>query len=199
MSSSNNIHHQSFHLSKELFAEQYKHKAKVFWFTGLSGSGKSTLANEVSKILFLEGTKVFILDGDNTRLGINKDLGFTLIDRKENIRRVAEIAKLFGESGTVVLTSFISPMIEDRDMAKEIIGAENFFEIFIDCSIEVCEERDVKGLYAKARRGEIKSFTGIDSPFEKPIRPDIIVNTAQEKLEDCIQKIYSLVKKEIYV
>jgi adenylylsulfate kinase len=197
MSEKKDIHQQSFYLNRELFNEAYKHKAKVVWFTGLSGSGKSTLANEVSKLLFEHTIKVFTLDGDNTRLGLNKDLGFSLTDRKENIRRVAEVAKLFVDSGTVVLASFISPIEEERSMAKQIIGKENFIEVFVDCSLEQCEKRDVKGLYAKARAGEIKNFTGIDSPYEKPSNPDITVNTAEQLISECSQIIFNMIKSQI--
>lgn len=197
MSVNQDVHHQAFYLTRELFHEFYKHKAKVIWFTGLSGSGKSSLANEVSKLLFEHAIKVFVLDGDNTRLGLNKDLGFSLSDRKENIRRVAEVAKLFVDSGTVVLTSFISPIEEERMMAKQIIGKENFIEVFVDCSLERCEKRDVKGLYAKARAGEIKNFTGIDSPYEKPLNPDITVNTVDQTITECSQIIFNAIKSQL--
>ena len=132
------------------------HKSFVVWLTGFSGSGKSTVANQLEIALFEKGVRSFCLDGDNTRLGINKDLGFSSADRTENIRRVAEMAKLFLESGTIVITSFISPLISDREMAKKIIGSTDFVEVFINCPLAICEQRDVKGLYAKARRGEIK-------------------------------------------
>lgn len=194
---SNNVYHQEFYLNKNLFEKTYGHKAKVIWFTGLSGSGKSSLANEVSKLLFQQGIKVFVLDGDNTRLGVNKDLGFTLEDRKENIRRVAEIAKLFMDSGTVILTSFISPINEEREMAKQIIGKEDFIEVYVDCPIEKCEERDVKGLYAKARAGQIKNFTGIDSPYERPSNPDIIAHSGIQSIVDCSEKIFKELIKRI--
>lgn len=193
----NNLQYQSLYLTRDLFYKSFGHKSKVVWFTGLSGSGKSSLANEVSKMLFSSGIKVFILDGDNTRLGVNKDLGFSLTDRKENIRRVAEIAKLFVESGTVVLASFISPIEEDRQFAKQIIGATDFIEVFVDCSLENCEKRDVKGLYAKARAGEIKNFTGIDSPYERPLNPDVIVNTADQSIISGSQIIFNAIKLKI--
>lgn len=189
MSNTQHITPQSFHLTREMYSAQYKHHSKVIWFTGLSGSGKSTLANELSKMLFKQDIKVFVLDGDNTRLGINKDLGFSLEDRKENIRRVAELAKLFLDSGTVVITSFISPITSDREMARKIIGEPDFIEIFIDCPIDVCETRDIKGLYAKARSGQIKNFTGIDSPYERPDNPSLIIDTSTHSIEYCIEKI----------
>ncbi len=197
MTQQKNIFHQSFFLNRDLFQKSFQHKSKVIWFTGLSGSGKSSIANEVSRILFECNIKVFILDGDITRSGLNKDLGFSLLDRKENIRRVSEVAKLFVESGTVVLTSFISPIAQDRLVAKQIIGAEDFIEVFIDCPLEICEERDVKGLYAKARKGEIKNFTGIDSPYEIPLNPDITVNTANKSISECSQMIVDTIKMRI--
>lgn len=197
MTQQKNIFHQSFFLNRDLFQKSYQHKSKVIWFTGLSGSGKSSLANEVSRILFECNIKVFILDGDITRLGLNKDLGFSLLDRKENIRRVSEVAKLFVESGTVVLTSFISPIAQDRLVAKQIIGEEDFIEVFIDCPLEICEKRDVKGLYAKARKGEIKNFTGIDSPYEIPLNPDITINTAEKSISECANIIVDTIKMRI--
>ena len=197
MTQQKNIFHQSFFLNRDLFQKSYQHKSKVIWFTGLSGSGKSSLANEVSRILFECNIKVFILDGDTTRLGLNKDLGFSLLDRKENIRRVSEVAKLFVESGAVVLTSFISPIAQDRLLAKQIIGDEDFIEVFIDCPLEICEKRDVKGLYAKARKGEIKNFTGIDSPYEIPLNPDITINTAEKSISECANIIVDTIKMKI--
>jgi adenylylsulfate kinase len=197
MTQQKNIFHQSFFLNRDLFQKSYQHKSKVIWFTGLSGSGKSSLANEVSRILFECNIKVFVLDGDITRLGLNKDLGFSLLDRKENIRRVSEVAKLFVESGTVVLTSFISPIAQDRLVAKQIIGEEDFIEVFIDCPLEICEKRDVKGLYAKARKGEIKNFTGIDSPYEIPLNPDITINTAEKSISECANIIVDTIKMRI--
>lgn len=152
-------------------------QAKVFWFTGLSGSGKSTLAIALERKLFDLGYGVVILDGDNIRSGINNNLTFTAEDREENIRRIAEIAKLFLENGMICIVSFISPTREMRHKAKQIIGAENFVEVYIDTPIEVCEARDVKGLYKKARAGEIQNFTGIDAPYEAPLTPEIHVLT----------------------
>lgn len=199
MSNTQHIIPQSFHLTREIYSAQYKHHSKVIWFTGLSGSGKSTLANELSKILFHQGIKVFVLDGDNTRLGINKDLGFSLEDRKENIRRVAEIARLFLDSGTVVMTSYISPIAEDREMARNIIGENDFLEIFIDCPIDVCEKRDIKGLYAKARSGQIKNFTGIDSPYEKPENPLLTIDSSVHSINQCMEAILTTVQPLISI
>ncbi len=170
------------------------HRSFVIWLTGLSGSGKSTIANALEVELFKKQIHTFCLDGDSTRLGINKDLGFSSADRTENIRRVAEMAKLFLESGTVVITSFISPLISDREMAKNIIGKEDFIEVYINCPLEVCEYRDVKGLYAKARKGEIKDFTGIDSPFEAPLESDIELFTNEYTIENCVTILLEKIK-----
>jgi len=163
-----------------------KHQSFVVWFVGLSGSGKSTVANAVEQQLHARGVRTYILDGDNIRSGLNKDLDFSEEGRIENLRRIGEVAHLFVESGTVVLTAFITPFKEERARIKEIIGAENLVEVFVDCPIEVCEQRDVKGLYAKARAGEIKNFTGISSPFEHPENPDVTVNTDKEQLEESV-------------
>lgn len=156
-----------------------KQHGKVIWFTGLSGSGKSTIAREVERELYNRGHLVQVLDGDNVRTGINNNLGFSEEDRKENIRRIAEVSKLFVNCGVVTLNCFVSPTIAMRQMAKDIVGEENFVEVYVNASFEECEKRDVKGLYAKARRGEIKNFTGLDAPFEAPENPDIEVNTGQ--------------------
>ena len=173
------------------------HKSFVIWLTGLSGSGKSTIANALEAELFKKQIHTFCLDGDNTRLGISKDLGFSSDDRTENIRRVAEMAKLFLESGTVVITSFISPLISDREMAKQIIGSSDFIEVFINCPLAVCENRDVKGLYAKARKGEIKDFTGIDSPFEAPLESDIELFTENNSIQECIETILAKIERKL--
>jgi adenylylsulfate kinase len=184
-----NLTKASFQISRAQKEKLNGHKSFVVWLTGFSGSGKSTIANALEVSLFEKGIRSFCLDGDNTRLGINKDLGFSSADRTENIRRVAEMSKLFLESGTIVITSFISPLISDREMAKNIIGDSDFVEVFINCPLEICEERDVKGLYAKARRGEIKDFTGIDSPFEAPLNSDIELFTNQNSIEECVEII----------
>ena len=175
------------------------HKSFVVWLTGFSGSGKSTVANQLEIALFEKGVRSFCLDGDNTRLGINKDLGFSSADRTENIRRVAEMAKLFLESGTIVITSFISPLISDREMAKKIIGSTDFVEVFINCPLSICEQRDVKGLYAKARKGEIKDFTGIDSPFEAPLNSDIELFTNQNSSQECVEIILEKIRGKLVV
>ncbi len=167
--------------SKESLLNQ---KGIVLWFVGLSGSGKSTIAKALERELHQAGKLTMLLDGDNLRTGINNNLGFSEADRKENIRRAAEVAKLFAGNGIITICSFISPTEEIRQMAKEIIGSD-YFEVFINCPLEVCEQRDVKGLYQKARRGEIKNFTGIDSPFEHPVHPFIEVHTDLKSLDDC--------------
>lgn len=164
---------------------------KVIWFTGLSGSGKSTLASSLEVHFHNLGFNTYILDGDNIRKGLNNDLDFSAESRTENIRRIAEVAKLFVDAGVVVLTAFISPFKEDRAQAKEVIGGNDFLEVHVDCPLEVCEERDVKGLYKKARAGEIKHFTGIDSPFEIPTNPDIRVDTANNPLDVCLNQLIS--------
>lgn len=165
------------------------HNSFVVWFTGLSGSGKSTIANLVESELFKRGIKTCSLDGDNIRNGLNKNLGFSAEDRRENLRRIAEVAKLLLESGLVVIASFISPLKEDRRLIREIIGEENFFEVFVNTSLEECERRDVKGLYKKARAGEIKYFTGIDSPYENPENPFLEIRTEKENIEAAVKKV----------
>ncbi len=172
-------------------------KSKVLWFTGLSGSGKSTIAQGLEKLLFDKGYFIQVLDGDNTRTGINKNLGFSLEDRQENIRRIAEISKLFTETGVICLNSFVSPTLEIRQMAKDIIGKEHFIEIFVNTPLHICEQRDVKGLYAKARAGEIKGFTGIDSPFEAPQAPDLELLTENQSIEESITKVFNFVLPKI--
>lgn len=171
-------------------------RAKVLWLTGLSGSGKSTIAIGLERALFAAGFFPQLLDGDNIRSGINNNLGFSLEDRAENIRRIAEVAKLYAHSGIVVLCSFISPTQEMRRLAASIIGAD-FLEIFVDTPLEICEARDVKGLYAKARRGEIKDFTGIDSPYEAPEDPFLRLTTANKSVEACVQQAFAAVKTVI--
>jgi len=194
-----NLTEANFQISRAQKEKLNGHKSFVVWLTGFSGSGKSTIANALELSLFEKGIRSFCLDGDNTRLGINKDLGFSSADRTENIRRVAEMSKLFLESGTIVITSFISPLISDREMAKNIIGDSDFVEVFINCPLEICEERDVKGLYAKARRGEIKDFTGIDSPFEAPLNSDIELFTNQNSIEECVEIILDKIKLKLEI
>jgi bifunctional enzyme CysN/CysC len=172
-----NVHWQATDIGREEHAKLKNQKARVLWFTGLSGSGKSTIANEVEKTLSLMNRHTFLLDGDNVRHGLNKDLGFTEADRIENIRRVGEVAKLMADAGLIVLTAFISPFRAERDMVRKMLPEGEFIEIYVDTPLEVAEARDVKGLYKKARSGALKNFTGIDSPYEAPEAPEIRVNT----------------------
>jgi len=165
------------------------YEPKLIWFTGLSGSGKSTLASAFETHLFNLNFHTYILDGDNVRSGLNKDLDFTDTSRVENIRRIAEVSSLFLDAGIIVLTAFISPFKQDREQAKNLVGAKNFIEVFVDTPLEVCESRDVKGLYAKARAGKIPNFTGIDSPFERPESPDVHVKTEGKSVEESLKEL----------
>lgn len=178
---------------RERFLNQ---KSNVFWFTGLSGSGKSTIVKGVERLLFEKGYFAQVIDGDNVRSGLCNNLAFSLEDRRENIRRVAELSKLYLNSGIIVLCSFISPTIQIRKMAAEIIGEGDFKEVYVNTPIEICEARDVKGLYQKARAGEIKGFTGIDSPYEAPLHPDKEVKTKNQAVEESIREIFSFVTSE---
>lgn len=172
------------------------HKSCVLWFTGLSGSGKSTMANAVDQALYQENRKSYVLDGDNIRHGLNRDLSFGAEDRKENIRRIGEVAKLFVDSGQIVCTAFISPFVEDRELVRWMFEDGEFIEIYCNCPIEVCENRDPKGLYKKARKGEISNFTGISSPYEAPIRPEIIIESHKTTIEQATQQILSYLKEK---
>ncbi len=189
-----NIHPIDHHLvSTEEREIRYGQHAKVFWFTGLSGSGKSTLAIALERTLFDHGYQVTVLDGDNIRSGINSNLGFSPEDRNENIRRIAEIARLFLQNGQICIVSFISPTIQLRQLAKDIIGEEYFNEVFIDTPIELCEKRDVKGLYKKARAGEIRDFTGVDAPYEIPEQPDFHIRTEGKTIENSSEELFNLI------
>ena len=194
---SKNITQHVFSISKSDRLKNNGHQAKVIWFVGLSGSGKSTLAGNVESVLHQKGYKTYILDGDNLRFGLNNDLGFSKRDRSENIRRIAEVARLFNEAGTIVLSAFISPLESDRNQARKLIGIENFIEIFVHCPLHICEKRDVKGLYAKARKGLIPNFTGIDSPFEPPKQPDITIKTEMESLEISLKNILEFIEPKL--
>ena len=197
MNTSNNIHPIFDTILKQSDKERLlKQRGIVLWMVGLSGSGKSTLAKALEKDLHQAGYLTQLLDGDNLRTGLNNNLGFSEADRLENIRRAAEVSKLFMNCGIVTICSFISPTEEIRSMAREIIG-EGFMEVYINCPIEICEQRDVKGLYKKVRNGEIKNFTGIDSPFEGPARPDIEIRTDLEPLEDCRKHLFDTVLTKI--
>ena len=171
----------------------------VIWFTGLSGSGKSTLANNLEKKLLSEGILTYILDGDNIRGGLNKDLDFTENGRVENIRRIGEVAKLMTDAGVVVLTAFISPFKEDRNTVRRLLNDGEFIEIYVKCDLSTCEERDVKGLYSKAREGKIKNFTGIDSPYEEPENPEITVDTSVMNINDCVETIYKYIEPKLRI
>jgi adenylylsulfate kinase len=172
-------------------------KSKVIWLTGLSGSGKTTIAKYLERALHCKGIVNQVLDGDNIRTGINNNLGFTETDRTENIRRIAEVSKLFLNCGIVTINSFVSPTEAIRTQAKNIIGEEDFIEVFIDTPLEVCEQRDVKGLYAKARKGEIKNFTGIDAPFEAPKNPSIVIKTKDKSIAESGEELLELVLNKI--
>ena len=187
-----NIVWQQSQITKQQRAEVLGHKSKVLWFTGLSGSGKSTVAGELEKKLHEKGIVSYVLDGDNIRHGLNNDLGFSPEARKENIRRVGEVAKLFYDAGIFVVVCFISPYKEDRDRIRNFIG-DDFVEVFVKCSLEECEKRDKKGLYEKARRGEIKDFTGIHAPYEEPQNPELIINTEENTAKECADKILNLI------
>jgi adenylylsulfate kinase len=188
------IREHNFRIARSDRNQAYKHPSFVLWFTGLSGSGKSTLANAVEEALFKQQLHSYILDGDKLRMRLNKDLGFDATDRFENLRRVAEVAALFVDAGIITLAAFISPLQKDRDQLKQIIGAPYFFEIFVDAPLRICEQRDVKGLYKKARAGEIKNFTGIDAPYEPPKNPDLIIKTDEVPLAEAVSKVLNFVK-----
>jgi adenylylsulfate kinase len=174
-----------------------QHRSFLIWFTGLSGSGKSTIANLLEKKLHEQKIHTYTLDGDNLRRGLTKELTFSEADRNENLRRTAEVAKLFIDAGTVVLAAFISPYVNMREQIKDIVGKENYIEIFVNTPLEVCEQRDIKGLYKKARTGELKNFTGISAPYETPINPFIEIDTVKETPEQAVKKILSMIKSKL--
>ncbi|MEE8372239.1 MAG: adenylyl-sulfate kinase [Dehalococcoidia bacterium] len=173
-----------------------QYKGVVLWLTGLPSSGKSTLAHEVERLLFERGCNSYVLDGDNVRHGLNKDLGFSPEDRKENIRRIGEVSNLFTEAGVIVLTAFISPYQADRDQARAVNQQGRFFEIFCKCTLEECERRDPKGLYRRARQGEIPEFTGVNAPYEEPVSPEIVVETDRHTLEECAEQIVQKLEEQ---
>jgi adenylylsulfate kinase len=182
-------------ITREYRQEQNGHKSCVLWFTGLSGSGKSTLAHAVENALYEMGCRTYVLDGDNIRHGLNKDLGFSPEDREENIRRIGEVAHLFVEAGVIALTAFISPYRADRDKAREIAG-DAFIEVYVYADLAICEERDPKGLYKKARAGEIPEFTGISAPYEEPESAEIVVDTGVESLEESAKKVIAYLQEK---
>ena len=193
MNSSNIIYHQA-SVTRQRRNKLNNHRSVVLWFTGLSGSGKSTLAHALEEKLFQKGCKTFVLDGDNIRHGLNSNLDFSEAGRTENIRRISEVSKLMLESGLIVMTAFISPINKDRGEARQLISNEDFIEIYCKASIETCETRDVKGLYKRARAGEITNYTGIDSPYEVPENPELTIDTDNQSLEGSVSTILSFLK-----
>ena len=191
-----NLRKQDYKITQSTRAKRAQHKSIVIWFVGLSGSGKSTVSDALEYFLFNKGLNTYTLDGDNIRMGINNDLGFEANDRSENLRRIAEIGKLFTDAGIITLTAFITPLEEDRQRSREILG-EKYIEVYVNCPLEVCEQRDVKGLYAKARNGQIQNFTGISAPFEKPENPDVEIFTAEQSIEECVQEIWKEIKNKV--
>ena len=195
----NNIFKQNSLISIDLRSNRLKQKPKLIWFTGLSGSGKTTLSIHLEKLLFEKGFSTYVLDGDNVRLGLCNDLGFSAEDRYENIRRISEVSKLLLDAGIIVLSSFISPLKSHREHVRKTVGAENYIEIFVSTPLDVCEERDTKGLYKKARKGYIKNFTGISSDFEYPKNPKIKIDTTDLTIKKSVGIIFKEIKKHIYV
>ena len=194
MNSSNIIYHQA-SVTRQRRNKSNNHRSLVLWFTGLSGSGKSTLAHALEEKLFQKGCRTFVLDGDNVRHGLNSNLGFSEEGRTENIRRISEVSKLMLESGLIVMTAFISPFSKDRNEARNLISNDDFIEIYCKASLEVCEARDVKGLYKLARAGEIKNYTGVDSPYEEPENPELTINTDRQTLDNSVSKILSFLEQ----
>ena len=198
MKNTNIIYHAA-SVTRERRNQLNNHKSVVIWFTGLSGSGKSTLAHSVEEILFSKGCRTFVLDGDNVRHGLTSNLGFSNEDRKENIRRIGEVTKLMMDAGLIILTAFISPFREDRIAVRNLISDGDFIEVYCKASLETCEARDLKGLYKRARLGEIKNYTGINSPYEIPDDPELIIDIDQEVLEESVAKIVSFLQKKLIV
>jgi len=186
-------------VTKDERCKQNGHKGAVLWFTGLSGSGKSTIANTVDHKLFEMGKHTFVLDGDNIRMGLNKNLGFSPEDRTENIRRIGEVSKLYTDAGTLVMTAFISPYREDRDQVREIMGDGEFIEVYVKASLETCEGRDPKGLYKKARAGEIKGFTGIDAPYEEPEKAELVLDSDGKGIDDLADEVVAFLDSKGYL
>lgn len=198
MKSTNIVWHNS-QVAKEDRQQLHNHKSLILWFTGLSGSGKSTLCVALERRLFEQGINTYVLDGDNVRHGLNKNLGFSPEDRTENIRRIGEVSKLFVDAGIITLTAFISPYREDRNNVRKLVERNEFIEVFVKCSLEECERRDPKGLYKKARTGEIEDFTGIDAPYEEPVNPEIIINSEKQSIEESVEQIMSFLIEGNYI
>lgn len=196
--SSNIVWHEA-SITKEERRTQNKHQSFILWFTGLSASGKSSVANAFARRLFDRGNQAFVLDGDNVRHGLNKDLGFDEAGRRENIRRIGEVSKLFVENGQIVLTAFISPYREDRQVVRALVEEGEFIEVYVRCSVETCEQRDPKGLYKKARNAEIPNFTGISAPYEEPENPEIILDTEHYSIEECVDQLTDILTSNGYI
>jgi adenylylsulfate kinase len=194
-----NLYWHEHSISVDERRKSYNYKSCVIWFTGLSAAGKSTLANSLTTKLHMLGVKSYVLDGDNIRHGLNKNLGFSPEDRKENIRRIGEVAKLFVDAGVIAMTAFISPYTEDRNNARKLLKEDEFIEVFVKCSLLECEKRDPKGIYKKARSGEIKEFTGISAPYEDPENPEIVLETDKTSLEECIETILNYLLEKEYM
>ena len=194
--SGKNIKWHNLTIDRNKLEKMRGHKGMVIWFTGLSGSGKSTLANAVNEVLHLDGFSTYVLDGDNIRHGLCKDLGFSDEDREENIRRIGEVANLFMNAGIITITAFVSPFNNDRNKVRKIIGSKDFIEVYCSANIDVCEKRDTKGLYKKARLGEIKEFTGISSPYEAPVNPEIVVDTGTLNLNDSVEEVVNYLREQ---
>ncbi len=199
MSKSKHISWHESMVTKEFRQKRNKHKSAVLWFTGLSGSGKSTLTVELERKLYQLGIYTYRLDGDNIRHGLNKNLGFSPEDRTENIRRIGEVSKLFIDAGILTLTAFISPYREDRNLVRALLPSNEFIEIYVKCSLEACEERDPKGLYKKARAGEIAGFTGVDAPYEAPIAPELTIDTEKLSVEEATQQVMNYLLENEYL
>ncbi len=195
----NNLYWHEHSVTVDERREYYKYKSCVLWLTGLSAAGKSTIANSLCKRLYVMGVRSYVLDGDNIRHGLNKNLGFSPEDRKENIRRIAEVSKLFVDAGLVVMTAFISPYCEDRDNARNLLKKDEFVEIYVKCPLCECDRRDPKGIYKKARNGEIKEFTGISAPYEEPSKPEIVLETDRLTVDECVDTVLKYLDEHDYI
>jgi len=194
-----NIRWHDHHIQREQRAEQKEQKPCMIWFTGLSGAGKSTVANALDEMLYKHGRHTYLLDGDNVRHHLNKDLGFSDHDRVENIRRIGEVGNLFVDAGLIVLSAFISPFRSDRQMVRSLFAVGEFVEVYVATNIAVCEQRDPKGLYKKARQGQIKNFTGIDSAYEEPVSPELVIDAGTLSVDEYVQEIFSYLQKHKYI